>query len=160
MDVVAGRVWADERRPIRHLDPMLLIVTAALVVIGLFAIYSATSQTLRADGFDPFSRVNKQVVTAVLGLVLLLVMATFDYRFLKVYAGFIYGATIVGLLLLRIPGARGERDRHEQLHQHPRRQPAADQPVGVREDRPDRDPARRCSRNCARRCRPCPTSCG
>jgi rod shape determining protein RodA len=104
MDVVAGRVWADERRPIRHLDPALLLVTAALVVIGLFAIYSATSQTLRADGFDPFSRVNKQVITAVLGVVVLLVMATFDYRFLKVYAGFIYGATLVGLLVLRIPG--------------------------------------------------------
>ena len=40
----------------------------------------------------------------MLGFVLLLVMATFDYRFLKVYAGFIYGATLVGLLLLRIPG--------------------------------------------------------
>jgi rod shape determining protein RodA len=104
MDVVAGRTWADERRPIRHLDPTLLIVTAALVVIGMFAIYSATSQTLRADGFDPFSRVNKQAVTAVLGLVILLVMVTFDYRFLKVYAGFIYGATLVGLVLLRIPG--------------------------------------------------------
>ncbi|MDH5224328.1 MAG: rod shape-determining protein RodA [Actinomycetota bacterium] len=104
MDVVAGRVWVDERRPIRHLDPTLLIVTAVLVVIGLFAIYSATSQTLRADGFDPFSRVNKQAVTAVLGLVALLVLATFDYRFLKVYAGFIYGATLVGLLVLRIPG--------------------------------------------------------
>jgi rod shape determining protein RodA len=104
MDVVAGRIWADERRPIRHLDPMLLVVTAALVVIGMFAIYSATSQTLRADRLDPFSRVNKQAVTAVLGLVILLVMATFDYRFLKVYAGFIYGATLVGLVVLRIPG--------------------------------------------------------
>ncbi len=104
MDVVAGRAWIDERRPIRHLDPMLLIVTAGLIVIGLFAIYSATSQTLRQDGLDPFSRVNKQVVTAVLGIVLLLVMATFDYRFLKVYAGFIFGATIVGLLVLQIPG--------------------------------------------------------
>ena len=104
MDVVAGRVWADERRPIRHLDPTLLAVTAALVVIGMFAIYSATSQTLRADGLDPFSRVDKQAVTAVLGLVILLVMVTFDYRFLKVYAGFIYGATLLGLVLLRIPG--------------------------------------------------------
>ncbi|MEX0651201.1 MAG: FtsW/RodA/SpoVE family cell cycle protein, partial [Actinomycetota bacterium] len=91
MDVVAGRTWATERRPIRHLDPALLIVTAALIVIGLFAIYSATSQTLRQDNLDPLSRVNKQVVTAVLGIVLLLVMATFDYRFLKVYAGLIYG---------------------------------------------------------------------
>jgi rod shape determining protein RodA len=104
MDVVAGRAWIAERRPIRHLDPMLLIVTATLIVIGMFAIYSATSQTLLQDGKDPFDRVNKQLVTAVLGVVLLLVMATFDYRFLKVYAGFIYGATIVGLLLLRIPG--------------------------------------------------------
>ena len=75
----------------------------------MFAIYSATSQTLRADGFDPFSRVNKQVVTAVLGFVLLLVMATFDYRFFKVYAGFFYGATLVGLLLLRIPGLAATR---------------------------------------------------
>ena len=104
MDVVAGRTWATERRPIRHLDPALLIVTAALIVIGLFAIYSATSQTLRQDNLDPLSRVNKQVVTAVLGMVLLLVMATFDYRFLKVYAGLIYGATVAGLLVLRIPG--------------------------------------------------------
>ncbi|MEX1263432.1 MAG: FtsW/RodA/SpoVE family cell cycle protein [Actinomycetota bacterium] len=104
MDVVAGRSWTTERRPIRHLDPALLIVTAALIVIGLFAIYSATSQTLRQDNLDPLSRVNKQVVTAVLGIVLLLVMATFDYRFLKVYAGLIYGATVAGLLVLQIPG--------------------------------------------------------
>jgi rod shape determining protein RodA len=104
MDVVAGRAWANERQPIKHLDPALLIVTAALIVIGLFAIYSATSQTLRQDNLDPLSRVNKQAVTTVLGVVLLLVMATFDYRFLKVYAGIIYGATVLGLLLLQIPG--------------------------------------------------------
>ena len=59
---------------------------------------------MRQDNLDPLSRVNKQVVTAVLGIVLLLVMATFDYRFLKVYAGLIYGATVAGLLVLRIPG--------------------------------------------------------
>ena len=104
MDVVAGRAWANERQPIKHLDPALLIVTATLIVIGMFAIYSATSQTLRQDNLDPLSSVNKQVVTTVLGAVLLLVLATFDYRFLKVYAGIIFGATIAGLLVLRIPG--------------------------------------------------------
>jgi rod shape determining protein RodA len=106
-ELTAGRIWADERRPIRHLDPTLLIVTGGLVLIGLFAIYSATSQTLRQDGFDPFSRVDKQLVTAVLGFILLLVMATFDYRFLKVYAGFIFGATLIMLVLLQIPGVSG-----------------------------------------------------
>jgi rod shape determining protein RodA len=106
-EMTAGRVWANERRPIRHLDPTLLLVTGGLVVIGLFAIYSATSQTLRQDGFDPFSRVDKQLVTAVLGFILLLVMATFDYRFLKVYSGFIFGATLIMLVVLQIPGVSG-----------------------------------------------------
>ncbi|HSH33802.1 MAG TPA: rod shape-determining protein RodA [Actinomycetota bacterium] len=106
-DLVAGRIFAQERRPIRHVDLTLLVVTAALVVIGLFAIYSATSQTLRQDGLDPLSRVNKQVATAVLGFIVLLVMMTFDYRFLKVYAGFIYGITLFLLLVLQIPGVAG-----------------------------------------------------
>ena len=34
MDLVAGRSFADERRPIRHLDPVLLITTACLSVVG------------------------------------------------------------------------------------------------------------------------------
>ena len=106
-DLVAGRVWAEQRRPVRHLDPVLLLVTAGLVVVGLFAIYSATSQTLRQDGLDPLSRVNKQAVTAILGCILLLMIATFDYRFLKVYAGFIFGTTLFLLLLLQIPGVAG-----------------------------------------------------
>jgi rod shape determining protein RodA len=106
-DLVVGRVWAEQRRPVRHLDPVLLLVTAALVVVGLFAIYSATSQTLRQDGLDPLSRVNKQAVTAILGFILLLLVATFDYRFLKVYAGFIFGTTLFLLLLLQIPGVAG-----------------------------------------------------
>ena len=102
MDLVAGRAFADERRPIRHIDVVLLAVTAMILVIGFFLLYSATNQTLRQDGLDPFLRVNKQVVTAAIGVVLLLAMATFDYRFLKVYAGFIYAGMIVSLLLVRL----------------------------------------------------------
>jgi rod shape determining protein RodA len=40
----------------------------------------------------------------VLGILLLLIIATFDYRFFKVYAGFVYGATVVLLVLVRLPG--------------------------------------------------------
>ncbi|HEX6131975.1 MAG TPA: FtsW/RodA/SpoVE family cell cycle protein [Actinomycetota bacterium] len=104
MDLVAGRVWADERRPIRHLDPVLLVVTAALIGVGMFLVYSATHQTLAADGLDPFDRVKKQLVTAAVGIVLVMVVATFDYRFFKVYAGFIYAATLLLLAILQIPG--------------------------------------------------------
>jgi rod shape determining protein RodA len=104
MDLVAGRIWADERRPIRHIDVGLLLITAGIIVVGLLLLYSATNQTLRADGFDPFARVKKQAAVAAIGVVLLLLIATFDYRFLKVYAGFIYGFAILALILVRIPG--------------------------------------------------------
>jgi rod shape determining protein RodA len=103
MDLVAGRAYADERRPIRHIDPVLLGVTAILVVLGFFLLYSATNQTLKQDGLDPFLRVNKQAATAAIGLVLLLLMASFDYRFLKVYAGFVYAGVVLSLVLVRVP---------------------------------------------------------
>ncbi len=104
MDLVAGRVWADERKPVRHVDVGLLLITAAMIVVGLLLLYSATNQTLRAGGFDPFARVKKQAAVAVVGVVFMLLMASFDYRFLKIYAGFIYGVTVLALILVRIPG--------------------------------------------------------
>jgi len=104
MDLVAGRTFADERRPIRHVDWMLLCVTVALSAVGLLLLYSATNQTLRQDGLDPFARVIKQAVTMGMGLVVLVVLAAVDYRFFKVYAGFIYLGSLLALVLVRIPG--------------------------------------------------------
>ena len=103
MDLVAGRAYAQERRPIRHVDAALLGVTGLLVVVGYFALYSATNQTLRLDGLDPFLRVDKQLATTAIGVVLMLVVASFDYRFLKVYAGFVYAGVVLSLILVRLP---------------------------------------------------------
>jgi rod shape determining protein RodA len=103
MDLVAGRAYAQERRPIRHVDPVLLIVTAILVLLGFLLLYAATSQTLKQDGLDPFLRVDRQMSVAAIGLVLLLLTASFDYRFLKVYAAFVYAGVVLSLLLVRVP---------------------------------------------------------
>jgi rod shape determining protein RodA len=104
MDLVAGRYASEERRPIRHLDPMLMLVTGLIVVAGFILLYSATATTLVGEGESPFARVQKQMVTAAIGVVLMLLVATFDYRFLKVYAGFLYAGMIVVLILVRVPG--------------------------------------------------------
>ena len=53
MDLVAGKAYPLERRPLRHVDPVLLVTALALVVIGLFAIYSSTHQSLDAIHVDP-----------------------------------------------------------------------------------------------------------
>jgi rod shape determining protein RodA len=103
MDLVAGKAYAIERRPIRHVDVVLLGVIAVLTVVGFLLLYSATNQTLKQDGLDPFLRVNKQVVTAAIGVGLLVLTASFDYRFLKVYAAFVYAAMVLSLVLVRVP---------------------------------------------------------
>jgi rod shape determining protein RodA len=101
MDLIAGRVWADERRPIRHLDPVLLITTLLLAVAGLFLVYSATHQSLTALNLDTGQFLKKQFTAFVLGFVLLILVPAFDYRFYKVYAGFIYFAVVVALVVVR-----------------------------------------------------------
>ena len=108
MDLVAGHVYSERQRPLRHVDGMLLIVTAALVVVGLVLLYSATGSTLRGLHLDQFARVKKQAVTAIIGAILLLLIVTFDYRFFKVYAGFIYVGMLIALVLVRIPGIGSE----------------------------------------------------
>jgi rod shape determining protein RodA len=104
MDLVASRVYTDERRPIRHLDPVLLLTILALTAIGMLSIYSATHQSLRALDLDVMTFVKKQVAAAVLGVILMLLIATFDYRFFKVYAGLIYGVSVLSLVLVQVPG--------------------------------------------------------
>jgi rod shape determining protein RodA len=103
MDLVAGRALPTERRPLRHLDPVLLVVAFALAVIGVVMIYSAGRASLTAQHLDPNVFVRKQTIFLVGGAVLVALAASFDYRFLKVYAGMIYIASLVLLVLVRTP---------------------------------------------------------
>ncbi|HET9722623.1 MAG TPA: rod shape-determining protein RodA [Actinomycetota bacterium] len=103
MDLVAGKVFPAERRPIRHIDPALLLAMLALIVSGLFMVYSATHQSLSAVALDPGTYLKRQATFAALGVVIVMLMASFDYRFLRIYAGMIYGASILLLLLVRTP---------------------------------------------------------
>ena len=103
MDLVAGRSYAAERRPLRHLDPVLLLGVIGLTVIGLFAIYSATHHSLASVKLDPGFYVKRQITFLALGAIVLMLVASFDYRFLKVYAGLFYAASIVLLILVRTP---------------------------------------------------------
>jgi rod shape determining protein RodA len=97
-----GRAWGD-RAPIRHLDPALLVATGLLAVIGLFMVFSATHQSLVALGGDPWAFVKKQIAALVVGGLLLVGFAAFDYRLAKVYAPLVYGGMLFLLLLVRTP---------------------------------------------------------
>ena len=103
MDVVATKLYRWERRPLRHLDPVLLISVLALGIVGLITIYSATHASLVAQRIDPGFFLKKQLAFVTLGIVVILVTASFDYRFVKVYAGIIYVASLALLVLVRTP---------------------------------------------------------
>jgi len=103
MDMVAGRVWADERRPIRHVDWVLVLLTVVLTVVGLVLLHSISATTPGEAAFW-LVRVMKQGATAGFGLLFVALIAAFDYRIFKVYAGFIYVAALAALVLVKIPG--------------------------------------------------------
>jgi len=103
MDVVATKLYRWERRPLRHLDPVLLISVLALGIVGLITIYSATHASLVAQRIDPGFFLKKQLAFVTLGIVVILVTASFDYRFVKVYAGLVYVASLALLVLVRTP---------------------------------------------------------
>jgi rod shape determining protein RodA len=103
MDLVAGRAYPIERRPMRHVDIVLVLATIGLIVVGLFAIYSSTHESLIAVDLDPGRFVKRQIAFAVLAVVVVLAAVSFEYRFLRVYAGLVYASSIVLLVLVRTP---------------------------------------------------------
>jgi rod shape determining protein RodA len=103
MEATAGRIGAGERRVIRHVDPALLVAAILLALVGLFAIYSATHQSLSAVGLDPGRFVKRQVTFLAVAAIVLLLVASVDYRLFKVYAGIVYVSSLVLLVLVRTP---------------------------------------------------------
>jgi rod shape determining protein RodA len=103
MDLAAGRVVMGERRKIRHVDVVLVGAALALAVIGLFAIYSATHQSLAAVDLDPGRFVKRQLTFLGVGVIVLMLAVSFDYRLLKVYAGIAYVSSLALLVLVRTP---------------------------------------------------------
>jgi rod shape determining protein RodA len=102
MDATLGR-WVNREGALRHVDPVLISTAAVLSVYGLFMVYSATNQGLLALGEDPGFYLKRQLTFVMLGVIVMIMAATFDYRLVKVYAPIIYGVALLSLLLVLTP---------------------------------------------------------
>ena len=79
---ILERFRADiERRQLRDLDPVLFLVTLALVICGLVVIYSATRSLPGVP--HPHYYVQRQAQWAVLGLLAGIAVLGYDYRVTK-----------------------------------------------------------------------------
>ena len=90
---------------------LLVLVTLGLVAFGLVMVYSATSAPAALARTDPMSYLKKQGVYALLGVVLMIIAARFDYRRLRALAPtLVVSALFLCLAVLavgtRVNGAR------------------------------------------------------
>jgi rod shape determining protein RodA len=81
-----------ERRALRHFDPILLLIAAALVGYGALLIYSASLSD--TGGISAGHPLVKQLTFAVLGVCAMAAVAWIDYR--------VYGQMAVGLYALAV----------------------------------------------------------
>lgn len=103
MENTLGRWIGRENAALRHIDPTLLVTALALSVFGVIMVYSASHNLAQELTGDDAFFLNKQIVSLMLGLIAMIVVATFDYRLAKVYAFLGLGAVLFLLLLVLTP---------------------------------------------------------
>jgi rod shape determining protein RodA len=103
MEGTLGRWIGRENSAFRHLDPTLIITALALSIFGVIMVYSASHNLAGELTGDQSFFLNKQIVSLMLGLIAMIVVATFDYRLAKVYAFIGFGGVLFLLLLVLTP---------------------------------------------------------
>lgn len=112
MNVSQSRVQSRPANPGRtqanlwkHFDLMLLGATLLLVLIGILFIRSAT---LDAVDTDLIGRVRSQIIYAILGIIVVFILASFDYRLLGVLEPYIYMFLLISLGFVASVGQVGD----------------------------------------------------
>jgi cell division protein FtsW len=85
---------------------LLVLVTLGLVAFGLVMVYSATSAPAALARTDPMSYLKKQGVYALLGVVLMITAARFDYRRLRALAPTLVVSALFLCLAVLVVGTR------------------------------------------------------
>lgn len=91
------------KAPIRHLDPTLVLSAFALTAFGNIMVYSASFKRLESEGLSPRYLMNRQLMFSLLGVVVMVVIASFSYRRLKTWGPIGYVVGMVGLLAVLTP---------------------------------------------------------
>jgi rod shape determining protein RodA len=95
--------WGSAYAPVRHLDPLLVVIALLLTGVGLVAIYSAKLTALVSQGRSPTEYISTQLIALVIGLIGMIVAAVIDYRHLRTYVAVLYGGAVVLLVLVLTP---------------------------------------------------------
>jgi cell division protein FtsW len=85
-------------------DFTLCITVLVLLAMGIIMVLSASAPSSLSSTGSSYTYVGKQLVFAVIGIVVMFTMSKIDYRFLKKYYWIIYHVSWIILLLVLVPG--------------------------------------------------------
>ena len=104
LNPIRTRPRMDRRSTVWHVDWVLVFGVVALSFIGAVLIWSAThARTSLTDG-NQYAFLARHALNFAIGLVLAIGAAITDHRRVRILAPVLYAASIVGLILVLVPG--------------------------------------------------------
>ncbi|MEL0284377.1 MAG: FtsW/RodA/SpoVE family cell cycle protein, partial [Ilumatobacter sp.] len=103
-----GKIRSIPADPSRKIDWVLLTLQGILMVAGCFVVYSASRTRIPGD---PLAFADRQVVFAIVGAVVTVVVMSIDYATLRDRATALYAGTLALLVLLLLIGLTQGADR-------------------------------------------------
>jgi len=103
------RRYRRERQSFFHgFDPVLTAVVGLLLFIGTLLVWAATRDWYIRNGLDGQYYLKRHTINILIGLVLAYGVTVIDYRLLRAYTPFLWGAGVLGLVIVLIPGLGSE----------------------------------------------------
>jgi rod shape determining protein RodA len=97
------RLYRRNRQSLVHgFDPVLTAVVGLLLFIGTLLVWAATRDWYTRNGLE------RHIINIMIGLVLAYGTTVIDYRLLRAYTPFLWGAGVLGLIIVLIPGLGSE----------------------------------------------------
>lgn len=92
------------RESVAGYDKQLNLIVGSLLLIGTLLVWAATRHWFASQGLDPQYYVKRHVLNITIGMLLAYGTTLIDYRLLRAYTPFVWGAGILGLAAVLIPG--------------------------------------------------------
>jgi len=93
---------------VKGFDPVLTAVVGLLLFIGTLLVWAATRDWYTRNGLDGQYYLKRHIINIMIGLILAYGTTVIDYRLLRAYTPLLWGAGVLGLTIVLIPGLGSE----------------------------------------------------
>jgi rod shape determining protein RodA len=94
---------ANPAAPWHHVDTTLMAAVVGIASLGMLMVYSATHKKLADAGLDPGAYVKKQALFVLLGVAVMILIASIDYRVYRDFAPVVYVGGMALLMFVLTP---------------------------------------------------------